>query len=33
MEELVEGFVIAIMITSITTICKAGVEAINAAEE
>jgi len=33
MEELVEGFVIAIMVSGITTMCKAGVEAINAAEE
>jgi len=33
MEELVEGFVIAIMVTGITTMCKAGVDAINAAEE
>ena len=33
MEELVEGFVIAIMVTGITTMCKAGVEAINAAEK
>ena len=33
MEELVEGFIIAIITTGITTMCKAGVEAINAAEE
>jgi alkylhydroperoxidase/carboxymuconolactone decarboxylase family protein YurZ len=32
-EELVEGFVVAIMVTGITTMCKAGVEAINAAEQ
>ncbi len=33
MEELVEGFVIAAMVTGMTTMCIAGVEAINAAEE
>jgi alkylhydroperoxidase/carboxymuconolactone decarboxylase family protein YurZ len=33
MEELVEGFVIAIMVTGLPTMCKAGVHAINAAEE
>ncbi len=32
-EELVEGFVIAVMVTGITTMCKGGVAAIEAAEE
>jgi len=33
MEELVEGLVIAIMVTGIPTMCIAGVEAVHAAEE
>lgn len=32
-EELVEGLVIAVMVTGIPTMCKAGVDAIGAAEE
>jgi alkylhydroperoxidase/carboxymuconolactone decarboxylase family protein YurZ len=32
-EELAEGFVIAVMVTGITTMCKGGVAAIEAAEE
>ena len=30
--QLVEGFVIAVMVTGITTMCKAGVEAVKAAK-
>jgi len=33
MKELVEGFVIAVMVTGIPTLCNLGVQAINAAEE
>jgi alkylhydroperoxidase/carboxymuconolactone decarboxylase family protein YurZ len=32
-EELVEGFAIAVMVTGMPTMCKGGVEAIQAAEE
>lgn len=32
-EELAEGYAIAVMITGITTMCKSGVGAIEAAEE
>ncbi len=33
MKELVEAFVIAVMVTGIPTLCNLGVQAINAAEE
>jgi alkylhydroperoxidase/carboxymuconolactone decarboxylase family protein YurZ len=33
LDELAEGFVIAIMVTGITTMCKAGVHAFAAAEQ